>query len=114
MPSMDPEPPRSTDEDDYFRDLAIKMLLTGNVSTLPSRDYQGARLRLLLAQHATNERISEARGMARAIVIVLEKRGVPMPDDFRDRVLECSEPHQLDTWLRRASTATTIDKVIWP
>jgi hypothetical protein len=54
----------------------------------------------------------KARGEAQSILIVLEGRGVAVPDDVRDQVLECTDKGQLDIWLRRASTATTVDDVI--
>jgi hypothetical protein len=49
---------------------------------------------------------------ARAILVVLEDRGVAVPDAVRHRILECTDPAQLSTWLHRVSTATTIDDVI--
>jgi hypothetical protein len=54
----------------------------------------------------------EARGEARAILTVLEGRSVMVPDHIRDQVLECTDTGQLDIWLRRSITATTIDDVI--
>jgi hypothetical protein len=34
-----------------------------------------------------------------------------VPDDFRDEILGCTDMAQLDTWLLRAATASTIDDV---
>ena len=53
-----------------------------------------------------------ALGQARAVLTVLDGRAVAVPDDVRDRILECRDALQLDTWLRRAGTATTIDDVL--
>jgi hypothetical protein len=53
-----------------------------------------------------------AHGEARAVLTVLDARGVAVPDDVREQVLACTDLAQLDTWLRRAGTATTIDDVL--
>jgi len=37
---------------------------------------------------------------------------VDVPADICDRILACTDLDQLDTWLRRAGTATTVDDVI--
>lgn len=54
----------------------------------------------------------KAEGEARAVLTVLEGRGVAVPDDVREQILGCTDLDQLDTWLRRAGNATTIDDVI--
>jgi hypothetical protein len=56
--------------------------------------------------------LGEARGEGRAVLTVLEARGVTVPTDVRDQVLACTDLTQLDAWLRRAATATTADEVI--
>ena len=57
-------------------------------------------------------RNAAARGQARALLTVLDWRDVMVPDNVRDRVLECRDTGLLDIWLRRAITATTLDDVI--
>jgi hypothetical protein len=61
-----------------------------------------------------SERYNEidARGEARSVLLVLESRRVPVPDAIRERILACLDTEQLDLWLRRAATATTIDDLI--
>ena len=54
----------------------------------------------------------EARGEARAVLTVLDARSVAVSDDIRERILACTDLDQLDTWLRRAGTATTADDVL--
>ena len=54
----------------------------------------------------------EARGEGRAVLTVLDARGVSVSTAARDRILGCTDLAQLDTWLRRAVTATTADDVI--
>jgi hypothetical protein len=55
-----------------------------------------------------------AEGEASAVLTVLDARGVDVPEAIRDRILACADLDQLDTWLRRAVTATTADEVIDP
>ena len=54
----------------------------------------------------------EARGEARAVLTVLDGRGVPVPADVRDQILRCTDLGQLDTWLRRAIVAATAAEVV--
>lgn len=79
------------------------------MNTAAGYEFQSELLRNLAAEGAAR---GEARGEARAILTVLEVRGVAVPDDVRDRVLGCTDTGQLDIWLQRASTATTVDDVI--
>ncbi|MFB9239680.1 hypothetical protein ACFFWC_29815 [Plantactinospora siamensis] len=54
----------------------------------------------------------EARGEARAVLMVLEGRGVAVPDEAQDRIRGCTDLAQIETWLLRAGTATTIGDVL--
>jgi hypothetical protein len=53
----------------------------------------------------------EAKGRAEAILEVLEARGLRVSDEARARILACTDGAQLNTWLRKAATATTVDQV---
>lgn len=53
-----------------------------------------------------------ADGEAQAILTVLDERGVAVPAEARDRILACTDPSQLTTWLRRAVRATSIEDVL--
>jgi hypothetical protein len=44
----------------------------------------------------------------RALLAILNARGIPVPDDARARITGCTDLDQLETWVRRAATATTI------
>ncbi|MDT3440889.1 MULTISPECIES: hypothetical protein [unclassified Pseudofrankia] len=55
-----------------------------------------------------------AEGEGRSVLTVLDARHVAVPDTAREQILACTDLDQLDTWLRRAGTATTIDDVIQP
>jgi hypothetical protein len=71
--------------------------------------YQSELLRSLAAQH---EELGEARGEGRAVVTVLEARGVEVSDTVHEEILACSDLTQLDTWLRRALTASSGEDVL--
>ncbi|WP_307817666.1 hypothetical protein [Nocardia acididurans] len=49
------------------------------------------------------------QGRARSVLIVLDARGIPVPDDIRARILRCGELGQLDDWLRQAVSAGDIE-----
>ncbi|MGA4802100.1 hypothetical protein [Streptomyces lavendulocolor] len=53
-----------------------------------------------------------AEGRADALLIVLEQRGVAVPDEARDRITRCGDPEQLRRWLARAVTAASVEDVI--
>ncbi|WP_282697554.1 hypothetical protein [Streptomyces sp. CC208A] len=52
-----------------------------------------------------------AQGSADAMLLVLEQRGLDVPDDVRDRVTACGDPDVLRTWLTRAVTAATAEEI---
>jgi hypothetical protein len=49
----------------------------------------------------------EAKGEARAVLAFLDARGIEVPDELRERIVGCTDLEQLDTWVRRAATAST-------
>ncbi|MGQ0573274.1 MAG: hypothetical protein ACT4RN_03605 [Pseudonocardia sp.] len=53
----------------------------------------------------------KAEGEARAVLAVLAARKIDVPEDAHRRISECTDLDQLDTWVRRAVTATTIDEL---
>lgn len=81
------------------------------MTTTLGREYRSELLREVATQH---EEVGEARGGAWSVVTVLEARGVPVPDGVRELVFACTDHAQLETWLRRATTATTVDDVVRP
>ena len=52
-----------------------------------------------------------AEGKAQAILTVLKARNVEVPDFLRVRISTCTDLEQLELWIGRAATATTIDEV---
>ncbi|GAA1801625.1 hypothetical protein GCM10009682_24420 [Luedemannella flava] len=77
------------------------------MTTAPHR-YQSDFARRYFAQ---GEAKGEAKGEARAVLAVLEARGIDVPATARDRIADCTDLDQLDTWIRRAATATTADEL---
>lgn len=59
----------------------------------------------------TYYREGQAEGEARALVRVLRKRGLEVSDALASRIMAQTDPDQLDVWLDRALTATSIDEV---
>jgi predicted transposase YdaD len=87
--------------------------------------YQSELFRTLAAEHeargeakgkaegkAKGKAEGKAEGEATAVLTVLDTRGVPVPDAVRERILACADLAQLETWLRRAVTATTAADVV--
>ncbi|GAB3279298.1 hypothetical protein GCM10027589_05750 [Actinocorallia lasiicapitis] len=54
----------------------------------------------------------EARGWAKSVLIVLNSRKVSVPEEIRQRILDCTDVALLQTWLDRAIHATRIEQVI--
>ncbi|MFE5548411.1 hypothetical protein ACFQ71_31935 [Streptomyces sp. NPDC056534] len=52
-----------------------------------------------------------ARASADAILLVLEQRGLDVPDDVRARVTACDDLETLRLWLTRAVTAATAEEI---
>jgi hypothetical protein len=48
-------------------------------------------------------------GLAAGVLLVLEKRGIDVPEDVRQRVTHCADPGTIDVWYERALTATTAE-----
>jgi hypothetical protein len=52
-----------------------------------------------------------ARGESKALLFVIETRGVEISDDQRGQVEACTDLELLQSWLGRALTATTAEEV---
>jgi hypothetical protein len=50
----------------------------------------------------------KAEGEARAVLAVLDARGIEVPDPVREDITGCTDLDQLDTWIRRAVTANKV------
>lgn len=61
------------------------------------------------AQLARRHRhLGKAESRADAVLTVLEARGIPVPPAARDRIIDCTNLKRLDTWLRRAVRAESV------
>jgi hypothetical protein len=50
-----------------------------------------------------------AQGEVRAVLAVLEARGIDVPEKVRDEINACTDPDVTETWVRRAVTAASVD-----
>ncbi|HWB37931.1 MAG TPA: hypothetical protein VHA75_18090, partial [Rugosimonospora sp.] len=76
---------------------------------LPANQYRSEYFRTLATEY---EQIGEARGEAQAVLTVLDARGIAVPPAARERVVACTDLARLQTWVRRAATAATLDEVL--
>jgi hypothetical protein len=53
----------------------------------------------------------EAKGEAKAVLTVLQARGIPVSEVARVRITACTDLAQLDEWVRLAATATCADEL---
>jgi hypothetical protein len=60
---------------------------------------------------ATGRAEGEATGQAKAIITVLEDRGIAMKDADRERILTCTETGMLGAWLRRSHRISAISEL---
>ena len=117
---------RSTRADDPVRRVAIPFMITlhrtAKEHPLDERElqelametqdlYEIWRQELLAQGEATGEARGEARGEAKALLAVLAARGIAVSQEDSDRISGTTDIAQLDRWLVRAATATTIDEV---
>ncbi|MGW4162811.1 hypothetical protein [Streptomyces sp. NPDC004788] len=52
-----------------------------------------------------------AQGSVDAILIILEQRGLDVPDDVRERVTGCDDPEVLRRWVARAVTVSSAEEI---
>jgi hypothetical protein len=52
-----------------------------------------------------------SQGEAAALLEFLEARGIDVPDESRERITGCTDPKQLEIWVRRAATATSVEEL---
>jgi hypothetical protein len=68
------------------------------------REYQSALVRRYVGQ-------GRAEGEAAAVLTVLDARGIDVPSDARARITSCTDLDQLNSWVRRAVTADSIQEL---
>lgn len=60
---------------------------------------------------AKGEAIGEAKGEAQSLLIVLQTRGLLVPEETRRRILSCADVAVLAKWIERAVSAATVDEI---
>jgi len=60
---------------------------------------------------AEGEAKGRAEGEAKALLAVLQARGVPVSDEARGRILACTDAAQLDAWVRKAVAVASADEL---
>jgi predicted transposase YdaD len=53
----------------------------------------------------------KAEGEAKAILAVLAARGIPVPEEARLRIVECTDLERLEAWVPRAVIAESVDEL---
>jgi hypothetical protein len=54
----------------------------------------------------------QAEGEAKSILLILQARGITVPDDIRNRITNCTDLDQLDHWVQRAATINTAEELL--
>ncbi|MCZ4608230.1 hypothetical protein O3S80_31660 [Streptomyces sp. Lzd4kr] len=79
-----------------------KAIMSTFVSYFPGRGT--VRETAYLEGKADGEATGEAKGEAKGILLVLEVRGIPVPDSVRERITTCTDLDRMDAWLERSRT----------
>ena len=53
----------------------------------------------------------EAKGEALAVLKFLEARNVPVPEPQRSKIAACTNPNEIDRWIRKAAVLTRVDEL---
>jgi hypothetical protein len=79
-----------------------KAIMSTFVSYFPGRGT--VRETAYLEGKAEGEAEGEAKGEAKGILLVLEVRGIQVPDSVRERITTCTDLDRMDAWLERSRT----------
>jgi hypothetical protein len=83
-----------------------------DVMATSTYEYQSDFVRRFVFQGRAEGRVQgRAEGRAEAVIDFLDARGIEVPDGARQRIIGCTDPDQLHTWIRRAATVTKIDEL---
>ena len=85
----------------------VRETLMNPIVTPPSPAYLALRREI----EAIGEVRGEVRGEAKALLVVLTSRGLDASEALRQRITACEDATQLQSWIARASVATTLDEV---
>ena len=74
--------------------------------------YQSEFAQQLRAEGRLEGRVEgEARGEARSVLLLLERRGVPVTAAARERIEQCTDTALLDAWLIASLTAASVEEL---
>jgi hypothetical protein len=88
-------------------DSAARTYLEALMTTTPYRYQSDFALRYFNKGQAEGE----IKGEIKAVLTVLDARGVELTGEMRKRISECTDADQLDLWIKRAVTAVTADEL---
>ena len=97
---------------DPLRDATFELLVAWQQSlpaTMSSAESENEMLENWREIYARWERKVKSEEKAHAVMTVLEARGLEVTAKQRKKVVECSNPTQLELWLRAAVTAPDVD-----
>ena len=91
--------------------------LEAELSTETYGGYQSKLFRRLYSEAeakglAEGKAEGRAEGKADGVLAVLDARNVPIPDDVRRRINECTDLELLDAWIRRAAVIATGEELL--
>jgi hypothetical protein len=90
--------------------VAARNILEEMMGTVQVSDIEFAKT-VLPKTYARLMAEGKAEGEVEAILAVLKARNVEVPEFLRQRISTCTDLEQLETWISRAATATTIDEL---
>ncbi|MFG1851755.1 hypothetical protein ACGFJT_07940 [Actinomadura geliboluensis] len=64
------------------------------------------------AHRAKGRAEGRAEGEAKALLLVLEGRGIAVPNEVRKRVMSCVDSDQLEGWLKRAAVVDRAEDLL--
>jgi hypothetical protein len=90
-----------------WRELMTKQLIP-YVSEFRRQGIEEGRAEGIEAGRAEGRAQGEAAGQARAILQILDKRGIAVDDDSREQIVSCTDLDILGNWLDRSIAATQV------
>lgn len=93
-----------------FSDAARKLL--EEIVKVGTYEYTSQTARHYVAEgRAEGKAEGKVEGEARAVLLVLDGRGVEVSDEQRERITSCTDTAQLEEWLRRAGTVGVAEQL---
>ncbi len=94
--------------DDASIQLLEKMLMQNEDRLFESfgHGYLGTKLK------AKSEAKGRAEGQAKALLMILSERALPISEEQRQRIQSCQDIPTLDIWFKRSLRATSVDEIL--